>query len=493
MSIRTRITLAGVGIVTLVICCLSVSLFALISSGLGSDTESQLAARADAAVNGIATASSEDLRPVRSVAPVDPRTSVDIFLMVLDADGGVLSSTGLVDGVAPAVPTSALQAAQRDGRAAVSVPLAGGAKDEQLRMQVRAWNRPDLERRGFVVAAQTSRKVQQDRVGLIVLFTVSGFITFVAAAAAVWFATGRALRPLRQMAAMADEVGRSQDLTRRLPAVTTQDTVGRLTTSFNAMMDRLQEAYARVANALAAQQRFTADASHELRTPLTTIRNNAEFLLQHPDARDTDREAALRDIAGESVRLSRLIENLLTLARADGGIQLRRDPVNLAEVAESICRQASALHPTRAFHFAGPPARPVLGDEDVLRQLMWILLDNAVKFTVDGGGIWVAVTQRGGFVQLTVADDGAGIPAGAEQRIFERFYRADQARSGGGAGLGLAIAAWIVRSHAGQIVAAGNDRGGATFSVDLPGAPLPSEPTLELGAARPRAAILPAP
>jgi signal transduction histidine kinase len=393
--------------------------------------------------------------------------------------------------VVPSVPASVRQAAERDGSAAAIVPLSGGAPGEQLRMQVRTWIRSDLGLRGFVVAAQTSRKVQQDRFGLIVLFTVSGFITFVAAAAAVWFATGRALRPLRQMAEMADEVGRSQDLTRRLPTVATRDTVGRLTTSFNAMMDRLQEAYSRVANALTAQQRFTADASHELRTPLTTIRNNAEFLLQHPDARNADREAALRDIAGESVRLSRLIENLLTLARADGGVQLRRDPVNLAEVAESVCRQASALHPTRGFHFAGTPARPVLGDADVLRQLIWILLDNAVKFTADGGGIWVAVTQRGGSVQLTVADDGVGIPTGAEQRIFERFYRADQARSGGGAGLGLAIAAWIVRSHAGQIFAAGNERGGATFSVDLPGAPLPSEPTLELGAVRPPAAILP--
>src|SRR4029077_16676871 len=143
---------------------------------------------------------------------------------------------------------------------------------------------------------------------------------------------GRALRPLRHTAVLADEVGRSQDLSRRLPPVSTRDAVGQLTTSFNAMMDRLQEAYARVATALAAQQRFTADASHELRTPLTTIRNNAEFLLQHPAAREGDRGEALRDIAGESVRMSRLIENLLTLARADGGVHLRREPVELAEI-----------------------------------------------------------------------------------------------------------------------------------------------------------------
>jgi two-component system, OmpR family, sensor kinase len=192
------------------------------------------------------------------------------------------------------------------------------------------------------------------------------------------------------------------------------------------------------------------------------------------------------------VRMSRLIDNLLTLARADGGVQLNRRPVDLAQLAESVCRQAAAQHPTREIRFAGMPARAVLGDADMLRQLLWIMLDNAVKFTVDGGRIWVAVTQRGVAVQLTVADDGVGIPPGAELRIFDRFYRADQARSGDGAGLGLAIASWIVRAH-GQpagpgtpplpatIVAANNDHGGATFSVELPAAPHASDPTLDLG------------
>src|SRR6185369_11416210 len=157
-------------------------------------------------------------------------------------------------------------------------------------------------------------------------------------------------------------------------------------------------------------QRFTADASHALRTPLTTIRNNAEFLRQHPDAAEDDRTSALGDIAGESVRLSRLIENLLTLARADGGVQLHRSPVDIGPLAETVCRQASALHPSRSIGFAGTPARAVAGDQDMLTQLLWILLDNAIKFTADDGQLWVAVTQRGATVLLTVADDGAGLP-----------------------------------------------------------------------------------
>ena len=183
--------------------------------------------------------------------------------------------------------------------------------------------------------------------------------------------------------------------------------------------------------------------------------------------------------------MSRLIENLLTLARADGGaLQLRREPLDIGALAEAVCRQAAALHPGREISFAGTPARAVAGDEDLLTQLLWILVDNAVKFTAEGGHVWVAVTQRGAVVQLTVADDGVGLPPGAQQRIFDRFYRADQARSGAGAGLGLAIAAWIVSAHGGTVVAANNDRGGATFSVELPAAPRPDEPTL---AARPGA------
>ncbi len=122
-----------------------------------------------------------------------------------------------------------------------------------------------------------------------------------------------------------------------------------------------------------------------------------------------DRDAALRDIAGESVRMSRLIDNLLTLARADGGFQLHREPVRLGDLAESVCRQAAGQHPERELSFAASPAPPVAGDDDSLRQLLWILLDNALKFTSRRRS-GSTVTQRADRVHLTVADDGVGIP-----------------------------------------------------------------------------------
>ena len=169
--------------------------------------------------------------------------------------------------------------------------------------------------------------------------------------------------------------------------------------------------------------------------------------------------------------MSRLIENLLTLARADGGgASCAASRSTSAALAESVCRQAAALHPGRADQLRRP-RRPgaVAGDEDLLTQLLWILLDNAVKFTADGGHIWVAVTQRG-----------ATVAAHRRRRRRRACRPAPSSASStgstgptrpaavGGAGLGLAIAAWIVREHGGTIVAANNDRGGATFSVSLP-------------------------
>jgi signal transduction histidine kinase len=166
--------------------------------------------------------------------------------------------------------------------------------------------------------------------------------------------------------------------------------------------------------------------------------------------------------------MSRLVDNLLTLARADAGHRIERGPVDLGDLVEEVCRQARALHPDRQIHCAVTPAPPVLGDRDALAQLLWILLDNAVKYTEANGNVWVAVTQRGDRGQLHVTDDGSGIPPGDEQRIFARFYRGDAARSGNGAGLGLSIGAWIVGAHGGTILAANNAHGGASFVAELP-------------------------
>lgn len=461
MSIRARVTLFGIGVVALVLFVISVLIFVLLAVGTASDQDRLLESRATAAVESIRTAAVLDARS--PLTPVDAEDSGEIIVVVLDAGGQVLSSTGQVAGSAPVVPAAFLSAAaQRPGGAVETVTVAG----VPLRVWALSWTRADLDRSGHVVAAQSIKRLQADRVGILVILALSDFIGLGAASVAIWFAVGRALRPLRELTVTADEIGRSADLTRRLPAVTRRDDVGRLTASFNAMMARLDDAYRRLALAFAAQQRFTADASHELRTPLTTIRSNVGFLRAHPSAEAADRTAALDDLESDSARMTRLVEDLLTLARADSGQRPAFAAVDLGSLAHEVCRQASGLHPDRTVHCAGAPA-VVPGDVDALRRVLWILLDNAVAHTSDGGNVWVAVTASAGSVTLQVSDDGGGIPPGLEERVFDRFFRAPGAERRG-SGLGLSIARSLVAAHGGRITAGRNPRGGAALVAEFP-------------------------
>jgi signal transduction histidine kinase len=211
-----------------------------------------------------------------------------------------------------------------------------------------------------------------------------------------------------------------------------------------------------------SQRRFVADASHELRTPLTSIRGNAGLLLRDPAPPAGDAREAVVDIAAESERMSRLVDGLLTLARADAGQELQRSRLDLASVVEPVARRsglASSLEPA-----------PVCGDHDSLTQLAWILADNARRHGGGDAAMWVRRGPEGG-ARLIVGDHGPGIPPGEEERIFERFYQADAARSNGGTGLGLAIARWIVQQHGGRIWAGNAPGWGAVFVVEMPWLP----------------------
>ena len=470
-----RIALYGMAVVALVLSVISVLFLLLIAGSVPRTQDEELAARSAAAVAAIGAADPAGLVPRSPLAPVDLATGSEIVVVLLDERGGVLETNGVLDGRPPAVPAVLLDRAGAAGAHGVAETMdAGGAESEpvRLRVHVRLWKRPDVSRAGYAVAAQTLRRQQTDRQGAIAVVVASGFATMIAAAIGIWLTAGRALRPLRRLTATADEIGRSADLSRRLPPEPRGDELGRLTESFNAMLARLEDAYRRMASALAAQQRFTADASHELRTPLTTVRSSAGFLRSHPDAAATDRAAALEDIEAESARMSRLVDDLLTLARADGGQPMEHARVDLGSLAQQVCRQAASKHPNRNLHCPGAPVT-VTGDPEALRRLLWILVDNAVAHTADGGNIWVVVAGHARGATVQVSDDGPGIPPGMQERIFERFVRADESRRRGGAGLGLSIARWIVRAHGGEIRAANHERGGASFVADLPGRPEP--------------------
>jgi signal transduction histidine kinase len=397
------------------------------------------------------------------VLPVDLRANSDAFVELLDGDGHPTYSSGQVDGKPPAIPAGVRAEADVRGKSFASI---GPPGKNAIRIYVRRVTAPGQSGPVYVVAGLPLRQSIEDAQGLRVFFYIVAIIALLVALLASWIVAGRALRPLEEMARTAQAIGQAQDPTQRLRTSTVRDEVSRLTDSFNQMLGRLEDAQKLLAGALEAQRRLVADASHELRTPLTAIRSNAEVMASHPEMAPDDRQAAIKDIVSEGERMSRLVEGLLTLARADAGLHLELEPTALGPIVAQVCRQAQSLHPDRRLEVAANGQGPLLGSPDALTQLVWILVGNAVKHTPREAWIRVSVAESDGLVSLQVSDGGPGLPPAELERVFERFHQADPARSGGGVGLGLAIARWIAVEHNGRIWARNNPERGATFQFD---------------------------
>jgi two-component system OmpR family sensor kinase len=281
-----------------------------------------------------------------------------------------------------------------------------------------------------------------------------------------WVLSGITLRPIHRITQTAQAIGTERDLTRRVAYAGPNDELGQLATTFNAMLIRLQDAYRQVEKALQAQRNFVADVSHELRTPLTTIRGNLALLRRQPPIQDEERGDILADMVEETERLIRLVSDLLTLARADAGRRLEAEPVPLLPLAEDVCRQARLLAPGREIECAAPAEAAAFADRDALRQVLLILLDNALKHTA--GPVAVTVAAEDGQVAISVRDTGPGMDAQTSARIFDRFYRGDCARSLPGFGLGLPIAQALVEAQEGTIAVQSQIDQGSVFTVTLP-------------------------
>jgi heavy metal sensor kinase len=273
----------------------------------------------------------------------------------------------------------------------------------------------------------------------------------------------RVLAPLSRMADRARTIT-AERLGERLPVENSADELGQLAAVFN-------DAFARLERSFEQLRRFTADASHELRTPLTAMRSVGEVgLREHRDA------AAYREIIGsmleETDRLGRLVEGLLTLSRADGGnVLLKRENVDLAELGRDVAAHLGVLAEEKRLSLAVEAAGPVPAwvDRLVIRQALINLVDNAIKYTPPGGSVRIVMRDGGRGPTIEVADSGPGIPPEHRDRVFDRFYRIDMARSRdlGGAGLGLSIARWAVEAHGGRIDLNSVEERGSTFRLTL--------------------------
>jgi two-component system OmpR family sensor kinase len=325
---------------------------------------------------------------------------------------------------------------------------------------------------GSVVVAIPLTDVDEtlDRLLVVEALVIAGVLVLLGILAA-WFVR-LGLRPLDRMATTAGIIA-GGDLSRRVSPATPRTEVGRLGLALNAMLDRLEEAFAKRQESEDRLRRFLSDASHELRTPLASIRGYAE-LFRMGAAREPDEvEKAMRRIEEEAARMGVLVEDLLALARLDELREPVRQPVDIGTVARDAVDDARAMAPDRDFRLAAPPGASVRADQHQLRQVLANLLRNAIVHTPAGTPVEVDVGHAGGDVRVRVRDHGPGLPAGADSdAVFDRFWRAEGGRERGkaGAGLGLAIVAGIVAAHGGRVHAENADGGGARFTVLLPAA-----------------------
>lgn len=284
-----------------------------------------------------------------------------------------------------------------------------------------------------------------------------------------WFMARKSLLPVVAMSESARRIG-AENLAQRVPVANPHDELGQLASAFNELLERLQ-------NSFTQQRQFMADASHELRTPLSVIRTAAAVTLEQPMRDELEYREALTMIDRQAARLTRIVDEMFTLARADAGKrELRRRDFYLDELVAETSAAAALLAERNGVAVECIATKETLycGDEELLRQMILNLLDNAIKFTPPGGKISVELSQKDSRYFLIVKDSGIGIPVEAQAHIFERFYRVDQARSrsqqlnGSGAGLGLSIARWIAEAHGGSLELPHSDQTGSTFVVSLP-------------------------
>lgn len=300
--------------------------------------------------------------------------------------------------------------------------------------------------------------------GLLLALALGLPLTVFVAATGGWLLVRRAFRPVDEITRSAERIT-SRNLNERLPVAKTGDELERLSVALNRMIARLEESFQYI-------RRFTADASHELRTPLTVLRGELEAMAQKPHL-----DGEVRDTVGSSLeeteRLSRIVESLLAISRLDAGeAQVERTYFDLAELAATTTEQMRLLAEDKDIKLDVEVNGVVLfeGDPARIKQVIVNLVDNAIKYTPEGGEVRVSVQAENNHAVLQVEDDGAGIPAAALPHIFERFYRVDKARSRqmGGAGLGLAIVKSIVTAHGGQVTVESDEGRGSRFRVTLP-------------------------
>lgn len=457
-SVRVRLTLWHLTALVIVLLLYAGGVFAFVRHSLVADLDRQLQEdfnRAEDSFHQNPDGTLSWLVADHDPDATDPEATQGPWACVWALDGRPLYR----DPLAPRPVTEFTRTADAARAAFQSVQVPGGPWIRQL-----TGSQEVADKTAIVRVARSEEWLRRELRSLLVVLGLGLPLACVFAGFGAYLVARRALAPIDRMATAAQHIT-AERLSDRLPVDNPHDELGHLASVFNNTFSRLEASFDQL-------RRFTADASHEMRTPLTAIRAVGEVGLREPRT-----EHAYREIIGsmleEADRLNRLVESLLTLARADAGhVRVNRDRIDLGALAAEVVEHLSVLAEDKRQSITVDSPRPVfvLADRVLLRQAVLNLVDNAIRYGSVQGKVRVAVGAEPSQATLAVQDSGPGIPPEHVEKIFDRFYRIEKSRSrdAGGVGLGLSIARWAVQVHGGRIEVEPAESGGSVFRIVLP-------------------------
>jgi signal transduction histidine kinase len=455
LPIKARLTLWYVTLFALIVGFWSVFVIVIVRIDLYAGMDRALASRASQIEVSLTPSSNGHFKDI-SDSTLTGLARTEAAAQLLLADGTVVEHSGDKVSATPMVDPAFIKTAATSSRALMATILADGERFRILLVRV-----PGTER--FILVGESTEGSDASlwRLALVMLFT--GPLALLAAGAGGWFLAGRALRPVAEMTTTAASIGIDQ-LDERVPTPSGNDEIAALALTLNRMLERLEAG-------VRDKRRLVADASHELQTPLAVMRAELDVSLATSDL-SPDAKEVLESTREEADRMTRIVRNLLTLARFDdGNLRLLRQPIDLADVAiEAADSLAELARENRVALTLNASPAPALGDPEYLRLVAINLVENALKYSGAGATVVIRTGQDSDGVYFRVSDNGPGIPAEAVPFLFDRFYRVDGSRSSnrGGSGLGLAIAKEIAEAHHGRITYADEPQHGACFALSLP-------------------------
>ncbi len=457
MSIRLRLTLLYSVILALTLVVFSTALYVTQSQVTFDAIKTTLARQAQD------MAGMERRLPRRSNDPPQNATFPGRWTQIRSADGNVVARTAdLADTTLP-LSQAGLHAVQTGS------PWVETAQVEDSPLLI--YSQPVMVQENVSRIVQVASPIaerEQSLNTLRIILMAGSALVILAAFLVGWILAGAAISPIHQITQTAQAIGTDRNFSRRVQHAGPNDEIGQLAVTFNTMLTELESSYRQVEQALRAQRRFVADASHELRTPLTTVRGNIELLRREPPIDPKERADVLSDAKDEVERLIRLVNQLLVLARVDAGRSLHRVPIPVQPLLEEVVRQIKLIAPQRTIRCEATGDAALLGDHDALKQVLLVLLDNALVHTPPHADITIAAAVTGPRVEISIRDTGPGIAPDLMPHIFERFFRGDVSRSGGGTGLGLAIAKELAVAQDGTLAVTSREGQGSVFTLTLP-------------------------